>query len=208
MISPVPGEMTPHGEFLANRDGGERKHAGLDLKVKGGELVRSPEPGIVVVVRKNPKKGSGYGGYGPVVVVVAGASGAYHLLSHMATVDPLAIVGAPVAEGQVVGTGSAAYGHVHWEVRSSPESRGTKNVWDPYRWLQGELVTAAESKKATPNRSMAALSPAELPPFVPVLPDDPPPAPVPPVPKLPSVGGVGWILVALFAFFVASVRRS
>jgi len=210
MMPPTPGPITPHGEWLEKRDTkgysptGTRQHAGVDLKVKQGQKVVAPESGLVEVVQHHPKPGKGYGGYGPNVLVIQGSSGKYHLLGHLASVlPPFLQVGAQVVEGEQVGTGSGAYGHVHWEVRATPRSVGTANVFDPVAWLQGELVTREPGMTVhKPNRKLPKMPGPEPPIKVPVKPVVPKP------PTTPGIGGQAWILLLFALAFASSGRRA
>lgn len=210
MQAPVPGAITPHGEWLEKRDHkgysstGTKQHAGLDLKVKQGSPVYAPEGGHVADVRHHPQAGSGFGGYGPNVLLLVGSSGVYHLLAHLSSVLPKFLTkGAQVVEGEQVGTGSGAYGHVHWEVRATPSSVGTKNVFDPLEWLRGNLVTAEPGMtKAKVNRKMPPFPGPKLPgPDVPVKP------PTPGKPGAPA-GGAAWIALLLLLALGSIGRRS
>jgi murein DD-endopeptidase MepM/ murein hydrolase activator NlpD len=211
MMPPTPGPITPHGEWLEKRDSkgysptGTRQHAGVDVKVKQGQKVVAPEGGLVEDVRHHPAKGSGFGGYGPNILLIQGSSGVYHLLAHLSSVlPPFLKKGAQVVEGEQVGTGSGAYGHVHWEVRATPASKGTANVFDPVAWLAGELVTREPGMTVhKPNRKLPKLPGPDLP----VGPIKPPPVPrVPSVPSLPG-GGTAWILLLLALALGSSGRR-
>jgi murein DD-endopeptidase MepM/ murein hydrolase activator NlpD len=115
-------------------------HPGLDVAGAQGTPVRAPESGTVVNVADGTS--SPFGGYGPWVVVIQGASGKFHLLGHLepATAS-MAEVGQEVTAGDVVGTVSGA-NHTHWEVRSRAfpdfaggESNATNNS-DPVLWLR------------------------------------------------------------------------
>jgi murein DD-endopeptidase MepM/ murein hydrolase activator NlpD len=139
--APVTGKR----EWLASRSHGARLHAGIDLAAAPGTRVCTPEAGRVVVVElRADAPGSAWKGYGPAVVVIEGASGAYHRLTHLAadgvTVrvgDILATPGTPV--GRI-----SALAHTHWEVMTLPRRRApfatVELSLDPLAWLVGNVV--------------------------------------------------------------------
>lgn len=117
------------------------RHPGVDVVGKAGTDVHAPEDGTVIAAADG--NSAPYGGYGPWLIVMLGASGKYHLLGHL---DPaylmMAPVGLKVSEGQVVGKTSST-NHTHWEVRRKPypnfsagEDNFTNNE-DPQAWLSG-----------------------------------------------------------------------
>ena len=129
--------------YLAGRSEGARLHAGVDLHASSGTPVLAPEAGRVLVSTGRDTdvtiEGWSFAGYGPGVVVLAGESGAYHLLGHLDSVG-LVEGGAIVLEGAELGR-SGNLGHVHWEVRSMlVPPRGASIVettTDPQLWLAG-----------------------------------------------------------------------
>lgn len=147
-LVPVAGVVLArtHGTaagYLARRSDGARLHAGVDLHASSGTPVYAPEAGRVLVAGRDVDvtiEGWSFSGYGPGVVVLAGESGAYHLLAHL-DVDGLAeLGGAVVLEGAELAR-SGNLGHVHWEVRSMlVPPRGASIVetsTDPELWLAG-----------------------------------------------------------------------
>ncbi len=157
--APAPGRPQPpiyplrqgaHGGYLERRnspaDGAcgvgsyPCVHPGLDVAGDPGTTVVAPDNGVIVDAADGSS--SPYGGYGPWVVVIQGASGKFHLLGHL---DPrtrsMGPIGQVVRAGDPVGTVSSAY-HTHWEVRSKkvPEfARGESNATnnsDPVAWLR------------------------------------------------------------------------
>jgi peptidoglycan hydrolase-like protein with peptidoglycan-binding domain len=107
---PVPG---PIGDgFGAPRDGGRRRHAGIDFPVGAGTLVQAAGVGTTVFAGWNS------GGYGNLVVVQhrLGYSTWY---AHLSTVTSW--VGEQVSGGTRIGyvgaTGHATGPHLHFEVR-------------------------------------------------------------------------------------------
>jgi len=89
-------------------------------------------------------------GYGPGGVVIAGDSGAFHLLAHLATVT--VAVGDRVALDEQVGTMPSHVGasrsHVHWEVRKRPITTSGADRVDgalsAEAWLAGGSDAAPE----------------------------------------------------------------
>lgn len=132
--------------WLADRSGGRRLHAGVDLG-RAGDVVVAPESGLIDVVvdasygDEQPRHSSarGFAGYGPRAVVLRGDSGWWHLLAHVEHVEvrdeQRVEAGAPLARVAVRG------GHLHWEVRARklpPRQWATVEVTDdPAAWLAG-----------------------------------------------------------------------
>lgn len=116
------------------------KHPGLDVYGPRGTPVVAPENGTIVMVANGASPP--FTGYGPWLVILQGASGKFHLLSHL---DPatsaLGPMGARVSAGTKIGTTSSA-NHTHWEVRTriTPPSGATNftNNVDPIGWLRGQ----------------------------------------------------------------------
>lgn len=111
-------------------------HPGVDVVGRAGTAVRAPENGTVFVVADG--SAPPFVGYGPYLVMIRGDSGVFHLLSHLSPANAsMAKMGARVAEGQVIGTTSAA-NHTHWEVRKQPvPGSGRTNLdnnLDPMAW--------------------------------------------------------------------------
>lgn len=140
----LPVKVTPHGAWRYARtspsDGSCGVHAypcfhpGVDLAGAAGTKVYAPEDGVVVAVGNGASKP--WTGYGPWIVVIKGASGVYHLLAHLSPAQAaLALVGARVSSGQLVGVTSSA-NHVHWEIRLVATSSAWANKVDPFVWLE------------------------------------------------------------------------
>lgn len=116
------------------------QHPGVDVNGRQGTRVVAPESGVIVATANGAN--SPWGGYGPWLVVIQGASGKFHLLAHL---DPatssLGPVGKRVVAGDVVGTTSSA-NHTHWEVRKkltpafSAGETNFDNNEDPITWLK------------------------------------------------------------------------
>lgn len=137
--------------WLAERDGGARLHAGIDIG-RAGQLVIAPEQSTVELVARasyaddEPRRSTpeGWSGYGPIAVVLRGDSGYVHLLGHLG--DAFVRAGDRLAAGAPIGTiadrsaSGQRVNHVHWEVRRlvRPPSRDVATIEicdDPVRWL-------------------------------------------------------------------------
>jgi murein DD-endopeptidase MepM/ murein hydrolase activator NlpD len=113
-------------------------HPGIDVAAPAGTVVVAPEDGTVVRVADGSS--SPFGGYGPWVIVLAGASGRFHLLAHLSpATSSSAPLGQVVRAGDRVGT--VAFDHTHWEVRKKaiPDfAAGDTNMTNnesPLLWL-------------------------------------------------------------------------
>lgn len=117
--------------------------------------VFAPEAGVVEKVAdgSNPP----FVGYGPGVVLLRGASGFYHLLSHLdfktITVKP----GQPILEGILLGQFNAEHGHTHYEVRKAPTGPSETNTVDPMQWLASEQrkLVASVAPPSSRGRTVA-----------------------------------------------------
>jgi len=152
---PIDGETIPRAglprAWLAPRADGRRLHAGVDLGHAADIVVRAPEAGTVTLTAVSSYAGDeprhsrpgGWAGYGPQVVILDGASGAWHLLSHLGRVD--VEVGEEVEAGAPIGVTATRGRHLHWEVRTRERRpwnwAGVEISADPGAWLEsGELV--------------------------------------------------------------------
>lgn len=113
-------------------------HPGIDVAGGPGTVVVAPEDGVVVQAADGTS--SPFGGYGPWVILIAGKSGRYHLLAHLAPENRFdAPIGKPVRAGDRVGT--VFFDHTHWEVRKKPIpdfAHGDTNMANnenPQTWL-------------------------------------------------------------------------
>lgn len=221
MREPVRSHAPVRGAkaYLAARSDGRRLHAGIDLAAPRGTLVVAPEKAQVLIASDDaedvaPVAGWAWSGYGPGIVVLQGASGAYHVLAHVERVacNPGDIVdeGVPLA---VVSNRA----HVHWEVRSSlVPPRGAavvETTTDPSAWLAGAPRLYAADVDGCPahptddHRTPWACRPTSTggAPFI--LSDFSNPAPVVPVARRtraapqrqaqPQRSGDGWLLALL-----------
>jgi hypothetical protein len=143
------------------------------LPAAPGTVVRAPELGRVLLVadasygseRPRWSRPSGWSGYGPRIVVLRGASGAFHVLAHVARDTPAGIApGVDVAEGALLGTVSARARHLHWEVRTSLHPpRGVEPFYvarDPVVWLTEGA--AAPPARPTPRPAGVPAGETEL----------------------------------------------
>ena len=128
--------------YGAPRDGGARRHAGVDLWVAPERgPVRSPVDGTVLTATYTERPP--WGGYAPVVVVQAEGRPEWHLLAHVREI--VAEPGQRVRRGDVVARGSSVTPgpHTHWEVRRGrwwPRYRQGETPWslsvDPAQWTR------------------------------------------------------------------------
>lgn len=113
------------GSFGAPRDGGKRKHLGLDLQAQIGQQVLSPIDGKVIRI----KRPYGDGGPWDDGLLIAGVGDHQFLYATLYYLDPLSdIVGMPVAAGEPVGIATGLQGkypeivdHVHFGLEQDGE---------------------------------------------------------------------------------------
>lgn len=139
MPASVPRTVTGRRVWLAERSNGARWHAGIDCIGRPGTAVIAPEDGTVQLVLPDADAVQGWNGYGPGVVLIAGRSGAFHVLSHVRPTcaqGDIVQVGAKVAE-------QTEKRHVHWEVRAVPiptQGRAVvEDCADPLAWIEGRI---------------------------------------------------------------------
>lgn len=143
--APIPSRGP--GAWLAPRSDGARLHAGVDLRApRAGAPVVAPEDGVVLAVAEasygddTPRwsRPPGWSGYGPVVILLRGASGYHHVIAHVGSAHVER--GMSVDEGAPIGATSTR-GHVHWEVRErphpAPDQATVEISVDPSSWLEG-----------------------------------------------------------------------
>lgn len=112
-------------------------HWGVDTFTIGGiRDVWAPEAGTVVAVADGSSPP--FSGYGPGVVLLKGASGVYHLLSHLDYPTIKVRVGMELAEGEPIAKFSAAYAHCHYEVRRKPTGPSETNTINPEEWHKAQ----------------------------------------------------------------------
>ena len=105
------------GEFGASRDGGQRRHEGVDFRADAGQAVEAPISGYVT------KIGYAYPG-DQTLKFVEITNPALHYAARVFYVDPQVEVGDAVAVGRLIGTASSLQrkypggmtNHVHLEV--------------------------------------------------------------------------------------------
>lgn len=129
-IVPVAG-VSPsqlQDSFHFDRDGGKRKHAGIDIFAPRGTPVLASVSGVVV------KAGTGAGGSGK-RVWVKDAEGRFHFYAHLDTVTVKE--GQTLAQGAILGTvgdtGNArgTSPHLHYSINSTPNREdGRINPYD------------------------------------------------------------------------------
>ena len=153
--------------WLADRSDGERLHAGIDLAAPPGTVVASPEAGEVIVVEAAANETRRWSGYGPAVVVLRGASGAFHRLTHLASTGIRVAVGDFLqSPGVPVGLISSL-AHLHWEVMARPSRTNpyatVELCADPVEWVQGRWVQydpATMRGPSAPGRTTTTRRPA------------------------------------------------
>jgi murein DD-endopeptidase MepM/ murein hydrolase activator NlpD len=158
IVAPLSARLPERGPgaWLAPRDNGRRLHAGIDLAGPPGARVVAPVAGEVVLAGRDvdqPRIGGWkWNGYGPGLVMIKGADGYFHLLSHLGE-SPSVEVGDRVSVGAVVGVVSHLR-HVHWEVRRSlvppPGLAVVEVAIDPRAYLSG-VETAYRPSMAAPS---------------------------------------------------------
>lgn len=120
-------------------------HPGIDLGAPRGTPVYAPEAGVIYKATAGTPP---FGGYGPWVVLLQGASGIFHLFAHLdAATAAQGQAGMQVREGQQIGTVSSA-NHTHWETRKKPvpnfaagETNFDNNI-DPTAWFAQQNSTS------------------------------------------------------------------
>lgn len=103
-------------QYGDSRDGGSRKHAGVDLDIQANGKAISFAGGVVSYIGNDP------GGYGNYVDVYNPQTKLTERLAEMAEV--VVKLGQQVAPGQVVGKGESSTGVIHFEVRTDGNSNG------------------------------------------------------------------------------------
>ncbi len=110
-----------------------KMHKGIDIAGGGinGKPIVAANSGTVIIAMKNAQYGSGYGGYGNVLVIDHGG-GYTTLYAHCSS---LAVsVGQQVNKGQTVAyvgsSGNSTGPHLHFEIRTN------NNAQDPMNWFK------------------------------------------------------------------------
>ena len=109
-------------------------HWGMDLFAGSDRRVVAPESGVVVAVANGSSPP--WSGFGPGVVVMQGASGVFHLLSHLEFSSIRVGIGLPVSEGTPIGQYDGRIAHTHYEVRRKLTGPSAENTIDPAVWLK------------------------------------------------------------------------
>ncbi len=135
---PVPGRAMGDGYGSRVLNGKVVNHWGIDIPAPLGTNICAAKSGTVVVSLDEEfnKQGSGYGGYGS-VVVIQHDDGYYTLYAHASAL--LAYEGQRVEQGQViakVGHSGQAYGnHLHFEVRDRTKEPKTARKLNPLNFV-------------------------------------------------------------------------
>lgn len=127
-------------------------HRGLDLFAEAPDVF-APETGIVVTVTDG--KSPPFSGYGPGVILILGASGYYHLLSHLRFSTIAVKQGMPVFEGQKLAQFDPEIRHTHYEVRRQATGPSETNTVNPLKWLadqQRPVVAAKTPTQLSPRK--------------------------------------------------------
>lgn len=111
-------------------------HWGMDLFAGADRSVVAPEAGTVVAVSDGGSPP--WSGFGPGVVVIAGDSGVFHLLSHLEYASVRVWIGLRVAEGTPIGRFDARIAHCHYEVRRKLTGPSSENTIDPSKWMAAQ----------------------------------------------------------------------
>jgi len=147
--NPIPGTQLKDS-FGAPRDGGSRKHEGIDIMADFGTEIHSTTSGKVLSAGNTGAKG----GWG---VTISDPQGNRHYYAHMNT-DPSKIlgIGQEILAGQVIGyvgdSGNAkGTPHLHYGITDA-----NKKAINPYNLLTNDVNTALQ-KTVTTNTSRSAI---------------------------------------------------
>ena len=128
-IYPLPGYRITSG--YGPRQYGSGFHYGIDIGAPAGTGIKASRGGTVLVSMFG-YSGSGYGGYGNVIVIKHG-DGTYTLYGHMSA--RYVNVGDTVSQGKVIGavgsTGDSAGNHLHFEIRIGTQKVNPLNYVTP-----------------------------------------------------------------------------
>jgi murein DD-endopeptidase MepM/ murein hydrolase activator NlpD len=134
-----------HGEFGARRDGGSRRHEGVDYMAKAGQTVASPISGYVT------KIGHAYAGDSSLKFVEV-TNPALRVAARVFYVDPRVEVGQAVALGKPIGTARSLQrkypggmtDHVHLEIidRRGVRIDAEKIIVARYEPVEASVVAA------------------------------------------------------------------
>ena len=164
--TPVPGEIQQVGQYQTNtfpgqhygasREGGSRKHAGVDLQMTPNSKQVTFLGGKIIHVDNNPNP-EGYGRY----VDILTPSGYIERLAELATLSPGIRVGATVAPGQVISVGRGFSGVTHLEYRR-PGTSGFTGTVNPIEFLKSQGVMSGSGRlnyRAGSGQSIPAPTP-------------------------------------------------
>jgi len=148
--NPIPGKELKDS-FGAPRDGGARKHEGIDIMAERGTEIHSTTSGKVLSAGNTGTKG----GWG---VTISDPQGNRHYYAHMNT-DPSKIlgIGQEILAGQVIGyvgdSGNAkGTPHLHYGITDA-----NKKAVNPYNLLTNDVNTTTTQKTITTNTSRSAI---------------------------------------------------
>lgn len=136
-------------------------HTGIDL-VKSHKAPIQAFIGGKVLFAGFGKTGTGFGGYGN-VVLIGDSNGRGHVYAHLDSVSVK--VGQTVKAGQTIGrqgnTGNSTGSHLHYEIRKKAESK------PPYGWIADRANNCVEPTKyvetyTTPKKPAKATAKANL----------------------------------------------
>ena len=122
IVFPVLGPVEFVDDWHFERDGGARRHEGLDMLGYEGQPIRAVFDGVITVIDDDP---SGIAGNGLRLTRDDGLYANYFHLSNSETgpVHPSLEVGTRVRSGQIIGfmgsTGNAGIPHLHFELRTA-----------------------------------------------------------------------------------------
>ncbi len=133
------------GEFGSSRDGGSRRHEGVDFKADAGQTVEAPISGYVT------KIGFAYPG-DQTLKFIEITNPATHYAARVFYVNPEVAVGDTVALGHPIGTAHSLQrkypggmtNHVHLEIMDRPEHRidASRMITAEYRSLPTTVAAA------------------------------------------------------------------
>lgn len=154
----LPPTNTMEGQsYGASRDGGTRKHAGVDFDISGPNAKFYSRIGGVVV--SNPYR---FGADGWATDIFNQQLGVYERIAEANTI--LVKKGQTVQPGQAVAQGESGTGVIHYEIRTKLEG-GYTNSLDPIAFLRNPTTqqqTAQLSPSTTPGGSITPGTPTFL----------------------------------------------
>ena len=153
-LPPLPPTNTVAGQnYGASRDGGRRKHAGVDFDISGNEKFYSRIGGKVIYA------GNAGGGYGNVVDIYNKDLNVTERIAEAARILPGVVKGAIIRRGQAVVEGEGSTGVIHYEIRpgkagASGSFKGTVNPLDYLKKLEKKEAQVAPAQKVSTNQEL------------------------------------------------------